>query len=146
MNVYEEDIVGRINKIAGKSVYFDVVEIMNSPESICNEIITLLLSYACQSQNIKPITIAKNALIKFPYNWITEKIMKLCYQTMNIDDEWEYRRFLELVQIISNDLLKWAISLSKDTSSQEILIIANEFSELLEMSTSKTEVSRGRFS
>ena len=43
------------------------------------------------------------------------------FKSINIYDDWDYRRFLELSKLISDDLLDWAISISNNSQNHDII-------------------------
>ena len=130
-NVYENAVKERINAAAGQDIYFDVEKILKLPDNVSSEIVMILLSYGCEAQNELPITISRECLKQFPADWITEKIMRLVFKSINLYDEWEYRRFLEIAELISDDLLEWVISIAHYSKDPEIIEAASDFTERL---------------
>lgn len=130
-NVYENAIKDEINAAAGRDIYFNIEEILKLPDNVSSEIVMILLSYGCQAQNEANITISRECLKQFPADWITKKIMKLVFKSINIYDEWDYRRLLEIAELISEDLLKWAISIAHYSKNPEIIEAASDFTERL---------------
>ncbi len=131
MNVYEEVIQNKINEIAGKEITSDIQQIVHETEDISSEIIKTLLFYACNPTHIAPIIYSRNCLSQLSSEWLCAKIKDLVFQSVNIYDDWEYRRFLELSEIISKDLLEWAISISSHSSNSDIIDAAADFTERL---------------
>lgn len=129
MHSYEEAIAETLNKIANKEIYFSVSEIMSLSDSLASEVIGVLLSWACQSQNDTPITIGRNCLKQFPVEWVSPKIKQTVFRFINITDDWDYRRLLELCELISTDLLKWAITLGADSTNPDIIEAVDDFNE-----------------
>jgi len=131
MHNYELRIMTKINEIAGEPVYFDVDKIMNSSEQIYTQIISLLLSYACQSQNIAPIMLGRKLFPQFPCDWISARIKEVCLSALDINDDWDYRRLLELAGNISDELLQWVIGLAPMSSNAEVTEAADDFREMM---------------
>lgn len=129
MDFYEEMISRQMNQIAGKEIYFHADEILCESSEISSSIIGLLLSFACSATNITPIDIARNCLQQFPTDWISEKIKQTAFSSINIYDDWDYRRLLELSELISEDLLNWVISLGENSDNPDILEAVNDFKE-----------------
>lgn len=130
-NIYEKCIKDKINAAAGKEIYFKVNEMLELPDKISSAIVMILLDFACNPTHISLITIARNCLKQFPVDWLTDKIMKLVFKTVNIYDDWDYRRFLELSNMISDELLEWAISISYHSDNSDIIEAATDFAERL---------------
>lgn len=127
MHPYEEMIADEINMAANKEIFFKPDEIMKEPDNISAEIISKLVSFACQGQNILPITIARDCLKQFPADWVSERIKETAFNSIDITDEWEYRRLLELSKIISPELLRWAVSLGENSDAPDIAEAAEDF-------------------
>ena len=128
MHPYEKTIAEKMNGIAGKDIYFDVDKIMSENDDVRTKIIGLLVESACCYTNVLPITIARDCLKQFPKDWVCEKIRQTVFDSINVNDYWDYRRLLELSKIISDDLLKWALSLGKDSDDIDIIEAVEDFS------------------
>ncbi len=130
-NVYENAIKEIINSAAGRDIYFNVDEILKLPDNISSEIVMILLNYGTEASNIAPITISRECLTKFPTDWVTGKIMKSAFKAVNIYDDWDYRRLLEIAELISKELLEWVISIAHYSKDPEIIEAAEDFTERL---------------
>lgn len=127
MNIYENAIKDKINRIAGFEIFFKPEEIICLPEALSDQIVCYLLSCACCGQNELPINISRKCLCDFPKDWICNKIQKLLFKSINIYDYWDYRRLLELSNMISDELLEWAISISNHSIDVDIIEAADDF-------------------
>lgn len=132
MNVYEKRIADEINQIANKEIFFNANEIMREPDGLATEIIGKLVSWACKPTNITPITIARECLKQFPTDWISNEIKQTVLNSIDIGDYWEYRRLLELSEIISIDLLEWVITLGEGAKDLDIVEAVDDFNEILQ--------------
>ena len=132
MNVYEKRIADEINQIANKEIFFNANEIMREPDGLATEIIGKLVSWACKPTNTTPITIARECLKQFPTDWISNKIKQTVLSSIDIGDYWEYRRLLELSEIISIDLLEWVITLGEGAKDLDIIEAVDDFTEILQ--------------
>lgn len=132
MHPYEKAIADSINIIANKEIYFRTSEIMALSEETASEVVGKLISWACQPTNIMPITIARNCLKQFPIEWVSLKIKQTVFRFIDITDDWDYRRLLELCELISLDLLKWAIELNEKSTNSDIAEAVDDFNERLQ--------------
>lgn len=130
MNVYEQIINQKINKKAQKDISNDISSVINEPDDISIEIIKILLSYACTPTHIAPITYARDLLLQIQTDWISNKIKDLVFESINIYDDWDYRRFLELSKMISDELLDWAISISNNSQNPDVIEAAEDFKKI----------------
>ncbi|WP_295094956.1 hypothetical protein [Ruminococcus sp.] len=131
MHPYEEAIAESLNKTANKEIYFSVSEIMDLSDDTASEIVGELVSWACTPTSIMPITIGRNCLKQFPVEWVSPKIKQTVFRFINITDDWNYRRLLELCDLISTDLLKWAITLGEKSTNPDILEAVDDFNEYI---------------
>ncbi len=132
MHTYEKMIADSINHIANKEIYFNADEIMKSSDEIAVDIVSKLVEWACTPTNILPISIARDCLKQFPIEWVSLKIKQTALTSIDITDDWDYRRLLELSEIISPDLLKWAITLGEKSNNLDILEAVDDFNERLQ--------------
>ena len=105
---------------------------MARSEKTAAEVVGELVSWACQPTNIMPITIARNCLEQFPVDWVSPKIKQTVFRFVDINDDWDYRRLLELCELISLDLLKWAIELHERSTDPDIAEAVDDFNERLQ--------------
>ena len=129
MQSYEKAIADSLNNTANKEVYFSISEIMALSEKTAAEVIGKLIFWACNPTNIMPITIARNCLEQFPVDWVSPKIKQTVFRYIDINDDWDYRRLLELCELFSLDLLEWAIELNEKSTNPDIVEAVNDFKE-----------------
>ena len=131
MHAYEKAIADSLNNIANKEIYFRTSEIMALSEETATEVVGKLVFWACNPTNIMPITIARNCLKQFPIEWVSLKIKQTVFRFIDINDDWDYRRLLELCELISLDLLKWTIELNEKSTIHDIAEAVDDFNERL---------------
>ena len=59
--------------------------------------------------------------------WINKQLPNIAKLCICFEDEWEYRRLLELIKIITPELLEWAISQGINSINEEIRETAKDF-------------------
>jgi hypothetical protein len=124
---YTEQIKIEINTIAEKNIYDDINEIYLLSDKKSNDVIKSLIKYACWATNDLLIILSRNLFSSMKKEWVSSKIKLLAEDVIDFNDEWEYRRLLELADIISEDLLEWAIKKSVGSYNEEVLEAANDF-------------------
>ncbi|MXQ54915.1 hypothetical protein [Shimazuella alba] len=82
---------------------------------------------ACQGQNLGPITLARKQIKLIHQDWLLEHIPKVANDCINFDDEWEYRRLLELIDETVPSLLKWTVEKGKDSLHEEVREASKDF-------------------
>lgn len=75
------------------------------PEKTKEKVVGLLLQGACQSQHIGNIQAARDAIARIPRDWLRKVLPQSIEKNVNVEDEWEYRRLLELLKETAPDLM-----------------------------------------
>lgn len=127
---YQDNICNVLNRISQNS-YNNMVGLDSLPLDKAREILTILLGFACEAQNIANITIARGLILQIPSKWLLDNLKSVAEETIDFNDDWEYRRLLELVECISKELLKWAVELGLNSNDIEIKEVAEDFKEKL---------------
>ena len=70
--------------------------VVGLPGTKAHDALTYLLKLACQAQNARNIELARWAFQSLPREWLMPHLELLAAAVLNLDDEWEYRRLLEL--------------------------------------------------
>ena len=132
MDTYERELSEEINRIAGKNVFFDTDLIIGLDKKTTDDIVGCLLSFACQSQNDSPITLGRKYLTMLPEEWVIERIINVSPVVLELNDDWEYRRLMELSEIISKDLLRWAHDQGRESDNPDVIEAYNDYIEHLQ--------------
>ena len=116
---YEKRIESKINDIVKDSG--EVIEKLSYPLSeIGEKIICLLLNYACDSSNMALITLSKKKLAQVPRETMLKAIPHIVYNTIDLSDDWQYRRFVELIICLVPQLLSWILEYGRNSDNPEI--------------------------
>lgn len=111
-----------------------IEDIDKLPIEIGIKMLSIIISYACQAQNTAIISIARMEFSKIPKHWVIQYIDNAVNMGIDLNDEWDYRRLLELISESKpylNDVLKSYISKDKLHSNLEIREAAEDFEEEL---------------
>ena len=76
------------------------------PTDTGHAILAYLLELACQAQNELNIELGRKALLALPRMWLLEHIEEDAEPLIQLNDEWEYRRLLELYSMLDNMLAR----------------------------------------
>lgn len=126
-NLYEDMIESKINKLS-KSIYDDMKNIDFYPTNISKNVLKILLENACLGQNIAPIEISRKKIGEMDKEWLRNNIQDISSACINFGDEWEYRRFVELIEITIPDLLEWILEIGKRSTNEEVREVVADFS------------------
>lgn len=127
-NIFEKDICDAINKIADEG-YSNIKSLNELPIDKAREILSILLEFACKGQTHAYINISRKLILQIPLNWLLENFIIVVETTIDLNDEWEYRRLLELASYISKELLKWGVDIGLNSKDTEINEAAEDFKE-----------------
>ena len=103
---------------------------------LSHQVQQLVLSYflelACQAQNSLNINLGRASLMTLPKDWLLENIESASQPMMNTNDEWEYRRLLEIYWKLDRGLADKLVIWGLKSMNPEIEITAKECLEKLE--------------
>jgi hypothetical protein len=82
---------------------------------------------ACKPQNASRIVTGRKQVLAMPRQWVLERIENVAAESLDISDEWEYRRLLELAAILDAALLQRVVALGLGCDDPEIQEAAEDF-------------------
>lgn len=123
---YELRLQNELNKVS-PNVYDRTDDIEILPESIGKKVLAVLVEFACYSQNLTMIELARNKIKTIPSNWLMKYFPEVAKKSINFEDEWEYRRLLELLSEATPILLKWGVELGVNSTNEEVREAAEDF-------------------
>jgi len=130
MSDYEQCIKNELETIIPE-IYDNLNNINGYSNDRAEKILRVLLEYSCLSQNHANITISRELICKINAEWLKSHYKEVAISTINFNDDWEYRRLLEVIDESMPDYLKWAINIGKGSNNEEIREIAQEFEAYL---------------
>lgn len=126
MNIYEIGIIKDIETIQ-KGVSSNIINIDKYPSKTAYNVLQILLEWACQPQNALAIMTARNYIKKIKYEWLRDCMMDVANKCIDFSDEWEYRRFIELIIYAVPELKDEVIKLGESSDNIEIKKAAYDF-------------------
>ena len=85
------------------------------------------LELACQPQNAGLIVQGRSRVLALPREWVLEHIEPVATAALNLSDEWEYRRLLELAELLDPGLLERFVSLGLGDPDPDVHEAAEDF-------------------
>jgi len=85
------------------------------------------LELACQPQNVGLIVQGRSRVLALPREWVVEHIEPLAISVLNLSDYWEYRRLLELAELLDPGLLERFVSLGLGHPDPDVNEAAEDF-------------------
>jgi hypothetical protein len=95
-------------------------------------VLSYFLELACQAQNSLNINLGRASLMALPKDWLLENIESASKPMMQTNDEWEYRRLLEIYWKLDRGLAHKLVLWGLKSMNSEIEITAKECLEKLE--------------
>ena len=96
-------------------------------EDEAKHILTVLIKNTCHSQNITPIVYARKRINEIPKKWLVDNFIDTAIMCIEFDDDWDYRRLLELIKVVIPEFLNWAIHIGLQSNNPEVVEAANDF-------------------
>lgn len=85
------------------------------------------MSFACQATHTGVIVIARQVIAEMPRDWLRENLIVAAKARLNFDDDWEYRRLLELTAQVCPDLIVRLIPLGQESTNPEVREVAEDY-------------------
>ena len=102
-----------------------------------------LIQEACCPTNDWLIIRGREGILRIDRIWRLEHILEEAKECIDLTDDWEYRRFLELVELSAFELLPEVILIGKDSDNEDIREASQDFRENYEyLSAHKDECFR----
>ncbi|MGO4350274.1 hypothetical protein AB4Z45_32980 [Paenibacillus sp. MCAF9] len=123
---YELQLRKALNKVL-PDAYESLKTLDQMPSEIGMNLLGVLVNYACESQNITVITLARDSMKKIPLKWLTQYYPEVVNRSIDWADEWQYIRLLEVTQEVAPELLKVFIDRGLCSENDEIHETAEYF-------------------
>src|SRR5579884_430531 len=91
------------------------------------EALKAAVSQACQPSSAPNIIMGRAEVFAMLRAWVLAHIEQAAYETLNLTDEWEYRRLLELFQQLDNSLVQRLIARGLTSPDADIREAAEDF-------------------
>jgi len=93
---------------------------------VAHSMLSYLLELACRCQHIRNIELGRMALWALPKQWLLERIGLVAEPLLQLNDDWEYRRLLEVYWRLDKSLVKELASRSLGNPNPEIRAAGQE--------------------
>ncbi|ETT77240.1 hypothetical protein C173_05351 [Paenibacillus sp. FSL R7-277] len=123
---YELQLRKALDKVL-PDAYESLKTLDQMPIEIGMKVLGVLVNYACESQNITVITLARDAIKKIPLKWLTQYYPEVVNRSIDWADEWQYIRLLEVTREVAPELLKVFIDRGLFSENDEIHETAEYF-------------------
>ena len=107
----------------------DLGRITTRSEQNGEQILEAILLRGCQAQHTRNIVLGRLAAAEVPRDWLVARIERVAARVLNLEDEWEYRRFLELCGELDAGLLQRLVAHGLVSDNAEIREAAEDFQD-----------------
>ena len=82
---------------------------------------------ACQPQNAGRIVAGRQQVLAMPRPWVLERIERVAAEALDLADYWEYRRLLELADLLDAGLARRLVPVGLASSDPDVREAAEDF-------------------
>ncbi|MCC9603782.1 hypothetical protein LOC67_24795 [Stieleria sp. JC731] len=82
---------------------------------------------ACQPQNVHRIVAGRQAVMAMPREWVLQSIEQTVAGCLDLSDDWQYRRLLELAGQLDDDLVRRFVAIGSRSDDENVLEAARDF-------------------
>lgn len=82
---------------------------------------------ACQPQNVGRIVAGRQQVLACPRGWVLERIERVAAESLDLADYWEYRRLLELADLLDAGLVQRLARLGLSNSDPDLCEAAVQY-------------------
>lgn len=126
MSSYLEAVIAKVNSYSD-NLWDNLDQVPKLPVDASRPLLAHFIVLSCQCQNVANINLGRHAILSLPREWVANQIQSIANEQLDLNDEWEYRRLLELYEQLDKDLFTAHISLGLSSSDPEIVAAAVEF-------------------
>ncbi len=95
------------------------------------QVVSFLLELACQSQHMRNIELGREALQAIPRDWLMAHLEQAAEHLLHLNEEWEYRRLLELYWGLDRELTRRLATQGLESANPDIRLAGQEFLDKL---------------
>src|SRR5690348_205010 len=97
MSVHESWLRRQVESVSAKAwEKLDKLDVLKPEEG--SRILQFVLEFACDAQNAGAIRAGRTAFQRIPKKWLAMHLQDAVEHTLDLNDEWHYRRLLELLE------------------------------------------------
>lgn len=139
----EDDVVGRPSSTFavsfrrqldayGQGLSKDLSGVLSFGEPTARQVLRFLLTSACWGQGSESIGLGQDGIRALPRHWVLSELMSAVDETISMDDEYEYRRLLELARLLDlpHEIASGLLARGLESADLDLKETAEEFADL----------------
>jgi hypothetical protein len=84
------------------------------------DVLSCLLDFACRAQHVRNIQLGREVLLAIPRDWLLAHIEAAAQPLMETNEDWEYKRLLELYERLDAALARGLAERGLSSPNQDI--------------------------
>ena len=122
----EDNLRARINSIIPEGLeHLESIIFLDPNKAL--EIASVIISFSCQAQHTGSIMAGRKAFERLPEPWLSLNLPFLIDKTLDLNEEWEFLRLLELLDEVNHNLLSTYVTIGLKHANSEIRAAAQQF-------------------
>ena len=89
------------------------------------------LELACQAQRIDNIEAGRQGILSLSRPWVLKHIEQVAEPLVQLNEEWEYRRLLEVYMSLDPNLVQQLVERALKNENREIQEVGQDFLDIL---------------
>ena len=126
MNQYEEWLIKELQCIHGFK-YQDFKHLDKYSYDISKDVLRILIENACLGQNYAPVELARKKISEISAEWLKENLLEIASSCIDFEDEWEYRRLMELIIVVIPELKNQLLIIGENSANAEVKEVVEDF-------------------
>ncbi|MCM1091028.1 MAG: hypothetical protein NC092_00700 [Butyrivibrio sp.] len=110
--------------------YEDIKILDKYPLDVSKQVLKELIEQSCQGQNIAGIELGRRKVDEIDKTWLKKYFIEVASTCIDYSDEWEYRRLVELVDLMVPELMQEILELGSHSENEEVLEVVEEYQNL----------------
>ncbi len=116
----------KMRKIDGFS-YAEVMHLHNYSNDMAERVLEELIGAACLAQNTTIINIGRKMINEIDKQWLKEHFIASSEKVVDYDDEWDYRRLVELTVLVIPSLKQEILNKGYNSENEEIREVIEDY-------------------
>lgn len=122
---YQDSFTKKLEQIA-PGIASNPGGISQLSDDLSHSVLRELLGYACEAQNWANICLGREFLARISSDVLVAKL-PTAIATINLADDWEYLRLMEMLEIACPNLLPMYVEIGLSSDNPEVREVAREY-------------------
>ena len=125
--MWREDRIQKQLKEKGIQSFEALADIDTMPVSCAEQVVKILLEWACYGQNDAGILLGRSLLGQIPKQWLRKHMISVVHEFFDYRDEWNYRRLMELVILLIPEEKDTFLALNANSNDSDLLEVMDDY-------------------